>query len=70
MKQECAVCKKEFEAANPKYDFHKCNEELVKESIERTHDIVWNEFEDTWVDTDAKLPTISVPGKSPFQHLS
>ena len=32
--------------------------------------IVWNEFEDTWVDTDAKLPTISVPGKTPFQHLS
>ena len=60
----------EFEEAYPKYDFYKGNEELVKESIERTHDIVWNEFEDTWIDTDAKLPKITVPGKTAFQHLA
>ena len=60
----------EFMNAYPTYDFYKGNEELVKSSIERTHDIVWNEFEDTWVDTTAKLPTISVPNKTPFQHLT
>ncbi len=60
----------EFLDAYPVYDFYKGNEELVRDAIERTHDIVWNEFEDTWVDTGAKLPTISVPGKTPFQHLT
>ena len=60
----------EFLDAYPVYDFYKGNEELVRDAIERTHDIVWNEFEDTWVDTSAKLPTISVPGKTPFQHLT
>jgi DNA polymerase-3 subunit alpha len=60
----------EFLESYPLYDFYKGNEQLVKESIERTHDIVWNDFEDTWIDTDAKLPTISVPGKTPFQHLT
>ena len=59
----------EFLNAYPTYDFYKGNEELVKDSIERTHDIVWNDFEDAWIDTSAKLPTISVPNKTPFQHL-
>jgi DNA polymerase III alpha subunit len=60
----------EFLESYPLYDFYKGNEQLVKESIERTHDIVWNDFEDTWIDTSAKLPTISVPNKTPFQHLA
>ncbi len=60
----------EFLEAYPTYDFYKGNEELVRDAINRTHDIVWNDFEDTWVDTDAKLPTINVPNKTPFQHLS
>jgi DNA polymerase III alpha subunit len=60
----------EFLTAYPVYDFYKGNEELVRDSINRTHDIVWNEFEDTWIDTSAKLPTISVPNKTPFQHLT
>ena len=60
----------EFLESYPLYDFYKGNEQLVKESIERTHDIVWENFEDTWIDTSAKLPTISVPNKTPFQHLT
>ena len=60
----------EFLDAYPTYDFYKGNEQLVKESIERTHDIVWNDFEDTWIDVSAKLPTISIPNKTPFKHLS
>ena len=60
----------EFKDGYEKYDHYKGNEELVKSSIERTHDIVWNECEDTWVDTSAKLPKIVVPGKTPFRHLS
>jgi len=59
----------EFLDSYPVYDFYKGNEELVRDAINRTHDIVWNEFEDTWIDTDAKLPTISIPNKTPFQHL-
>lgn len=60
----------EFLSAYPTYDFYKGSEELVRDAINRTHDIVWNEFEDTWIDTSAKLPTISVPNKTPFQHLT
>ena len=60
----------EFLDSYPTYEFYKGNEELVRDSINRTHDIVWNEFEDTWIDTGVKLPTINVPNKTPFQHLS
>lgn len=60
----------EFLDAYPTYEFYKGNEELVRDAINRTHDIVWNEFEDTWIDTGVKLPTINVPNKTPFQHLS
>ena len=60
----------EFKAGYSNHDFYKGNEELVKSSIEKTHDIVWNECEDTWVDGEAKLPKISVPGKTPFRHLA
>ena len=60
----------EFLEGYKEHDFYKGNEQLVKESIERTHDIVWNDFEDTWIDVSAKLPTISIPNKTPFKHLS
>ena len=60
----------EFKDGYSNHDFYKGNEELVKGAIERTHDIVWNECEDTWVDGEAKLPKIVVPGKTPFKHLS
>ena len=59
----------EFLDSYPLYDFYKGNEELVRDSINRTHDIVWENFEDTWIDVSAKLPTISIPNKTPFQHL-
>ena len=59
----------EFLEGYKEHDFYKGNELLVKESIERTHDIVWNDFEDTWIDVSAKLPTITVPNKTPFKHL-
>ena len=60
----------EFLEGYKEHDFYKGNEQLVKESIERTHDIVWNDFEDTWIDVSAKLPTITIPNKTPFKHLS
>jgi DNA polymerase-3 subunit alpha len=60
----------EFLDGYKEHDFYKGNEQLVKESIERTHDIVWNDFEDTWIDVSAKLPTITIPDKTPFRHLS
>ena len=51
-------------------EFYKGNETLIKESIERTYDIVNDEFEDTWIDVSAKLPKISVQNKSTFQYLT
>lgn len=52
------------------YDFYKGEESLIKESIERTHDIVQNEFEDTWIDKSAKLPKLKFENKTSFQHLT
>ena len=52
------------------YDFYKGTEELVRESIERTHDIAWEMCEDTWIDTSAKLPNFNIAGKTAFQQLA
>lgn len=60
----------EFLKAHEKYDFYHGNEELVKSSIERTHDLVWNEFEDVWIDTKAKLPKYDISVKTEFQQLT
>ena len=59
----------EFLSTYDKYDFYKGNEELVRDSIERTHDLVWNECEDTWISTKAKLPHLDTPEKTTFDQL-
>jgi len=51
------------------YDFYSGTEELVKESIERTHDIAWQYCEDISFDNTAKLPNFSKPERSAFSTL-
>ena len=71
----------EFDRDWHEYDFYQGREDLIKDSVERTHDIVWDSFEDVWVDSKAKLPNYAVPQKghacypevpddTPFQQLA
>jgi DNA polymerase-3 subunit alpha len=60
----------EYKRSYEQYEFYKGSEELVRDSIERTHDITWNECEDTWVDTKPKLPKVDTPEKSAFKQLT
>ena len=60
----------EFSKEYPKYDFYQGNEEIVRDSIERTHDLVWNNFEDAWIDTKPKLPRFDTSVRSEFQQLA
>jgi DNA polymerase-3 subunit alpha len=59
----------EYLTHKDKYDFYEGTEELVRDCIERTHDIAWEMCTDTWIDTDAKLPDFSRPEKSAFDQL-
>jgi DNA polymerase-3 subunit alpha len=59
----------EFEKSRADHSFYAGKEELVRDAIERTHDIAWQMCEDTWVDTKAKLPKMDLPGKTTFQQL-
>ena len=60
----------EFLKGYEKNDFYKGSEELVRDAIERTHDIAWQLCEDTWVDTKVKLPKLDKPGSTTFQQLA
>lgn len=59
----------EFAAGHEKYDFYHGKEELVRDAIERTHDIAWEKCEDVWIDVKAKLPKFDKPRRSAFQQL-
>lgn len=59
----------EFIKSYEQYEFYKGNEELVRDSIERTHDLAWYECEDTWISTKAKLPHLDRPGSTTFDQL-
>jgi DNA polymerase-3 subunit alpha len=52
-----------------KYDFYKDSEEIVKDAIERTHDIAWQMCEEVWFDSSAKLPDFSTPDVSAINQL-
>ena len=60
----------EYKAAYEQYEFYRGSEEEVRDAIERTHDIAWQECEDAWIDTKAKLPQLDEPGNSVFQQLT
>ena len=60
----------EFKQGHNQYEFYHGNEELIRDSIERTHDITWNMCEDTWIDTSVKLPKFGTPEKPAFRMLS
>lgn len=60
----------EFLKSYEQYEFYHGTEELVRDSIERTHDLAWQECEDTWIPVKAKLPHLDEPGNSTFQQLT
>lgn len=59
----------EYKKSYEQHDFYSGTEEEVRDAIERTHDIAWNECEDTWIDTKAKLPRFGTPEKSAMKQL-
>jgi DNA polymerase-3 subunit alpha len=59
----------EFIKSYEQYEFYRGNEELVRDSIERTHDLAWQECEDTWIPVKAKLPHLDEPGRTTFDQL-
>ena len=59
-----------FEKNYEEYDFYSGSEELVRDAIERSHDIAWTMCEEVWFDSSAKLPNFSIPGKSAFLQLA
>ena len=61
---------KEFKQGYDQYDFYQGHEELVRDSIERTHDIAWQKCEDTWIDTSVKLPKFGTPEVPAFNMLA
>jgi DNA polymerase-3 subunit alpha len=50
-------------------EFYKGNEEIVRDAIERTHDIAWQQCEEIWFDKKAKLPDFGTPEKTAFEQL-
>ncbi len=60
----------EFGRHHGSYDFYRGKEEIVREAIERTHDIAWEMCTDTWIDMDAKLPNFSTSKISAFSQLA
>jgi DNA polymerase-3 subunit alpha len=51
------------------YDFYAGQDEVVRDAIERTHDIAWEMCDDTWIDTTVKLPDFTKPERTAFQQL-
>ena len=60
----------EYKLLHGKYDFYHGDEELVRDAIERTHDLVWDNFDEVWFDQSVKLPNFDTPEKSAFQQLA
>lgn len=59
----------EYKVSYEQYDFYRGTEEEIRDAIERTHDIAWNDCEDVWIDTKAKLPHFGTSEKSSFRQL-
>jgi len=50
-------------------EFYQGTEELVRDAIERTHDMAWQRYEEVWFDQSVKLPSFDSPEKSAFNQL-
>lgn len=59
----------EFKEHYDAYDFYKGNEEKVRDAIERTYDITWDQCDEIWFDTSMKLFDFSTPDNSAFKQL-
>jgi DNA polymerase-3 subunit alpha len=51
-------------------DSYQGYEQIIKDSIERTHDIAWEKCSDCWIDTSVKLPDFNNPDQTAFQQLA
>jgi len=60
----------EFLEQREKHSFYHGNESIVRESMERAHDVTWNHCEQVWFDTSAKLPNFNTPEQSAMNQLS
>jgi DNA polymerase III alpha subunit len=58
----------EYLRHKPEHSFYD-DDQMVVNAIERTHDIAWQQCEDVWVDTKAKLPVFDSPEKTGFEQL-
>ncbi len=59
----------EYRRQYDKHDFYQGSEELVRDAIERTHDMVWQKYDEVWFDQSVKLPSFDMPEKSAFSQL-
>lgn len=60
----------EYQKHKHLFSFYDDKDETVRDSIERTHDLVWNVFDDVWIDTKVKLPNYTTPQRTAFQQLA
>jgi hypothetical protein len=58
----------EYLRHKPEHSFYD-DDEMIVNAIERTHDIAWQQCEDVWVDTKAKLPVFDNAESTGFQQL-
>jgi len=59
----------EYLIGKSKYDFYNDTDEIVKNAIERTHEIAWDQITDTWIDTKVKLPNFATQDRTAFGQL-
>ena len=50
-------------------EFYHGKEVIIKEAIERTHDIAWQHIEEVWFDRSVKLPNFDTKESSAFSQL-
>jgi len=53
-----------------KFEFYRGKEGIVKDSIERGHDIAWNLCEEIWFEDKAKLPSFSTSESTAMSQLT
>ena len=60
----------EFVSLIPNNDFYRGNEVRVRDAVERSHDIVWEQCQQVWFDGSAKLPKFSTPEQTGMSQLT
>jgi DNA polymerase III subunit alpha len=60
----------EYLARREVFPWYEGTEDLVRTSIETGHDIAWQECDQVWFDTSAKLPSFTNDKKTSFEQLT